>query len=48
MDDNGKWLCENNYFKISDLEPYIEEEHGWHHSDEYIYYGKDPDGNKVR
>ena len=41
--ENGTWIDnnntiisnKNNYFNLEDLEPYNEEEHGWHNSEEY-------------
>jgi len=44
-DNHGKGLSESKFFSIADLEPYIEEEHGWHHSEEFKK-GEDIDGNK--
>lgn len=41
IDEDGKKMCPNNYFSPADLEPYIEEEHGWHNSEEYKVYGKE-------
>jgi len=35
IDQNGHILGDSKYFNAKDLEPYIEEEHGWHHSEEY-------------
>ena len=46
--DNWKRPCsEGTHFKVKELEPYIEEEHGWHHSEEYAK-GEDINGSKVK
>ena len=42
VDQNGCFIGESNYFVPRDLEPYIEDEHGWHHSEEYKNGQKEP------
>ena len=53
--ENGKWIDNNgifiglsSYFNPKELEPYIEEEHGWHHSEEYQLRNEDINGDKIK
>lgn len=50
--ENGRWIDNfgsfigtiNQYFNPKDLEEYIEEEHGWHHSEEFRIKGENKFG----
>jgi len=47
LDNTGNFMSEGTYFCPIDLEPYIEEEHGWHNSEEHRLKGEDFAGRKL-